>query len=251
MVHTFPNIRIGLLVGVRGGVPSRNHDIRLGDIVVSGRDHGKGGIFQYDYGRVAQNQPFQDTSFLNQPPPVLLKAMSALIAHYDIRGCDIHESVQKALQGIHRRRKYQRPPSTSDRLYQSTYTHPLDSSTSCIAACGEDPSNIVARAERDEEDGDSIVHYGMIASSNQLMNDALIRDRAAEEGVLCFEMEAAGLVNHFPCLVIRGISDYSDTHKNEDWQGYAAMAAAAYAKDLLSRIHPNIAEAETRISEQL
>jgi nucleoside phosphorylase len=35
--------------------------------------------------------------------------------------------------------------------------------------------------------------------------------------MLCFEMEAAGLINRFLCLVIRGICDYSDTHKNKEW----------------------------------
>lgn len=84
------------------------------------------------------------------------------------------------------------------------------------------------------------------------MKDASIRDRlAAEKDVLCFEMEAAGLINHFPCLVIRGICDYADSHKNKDWQGYAAMTAAAYAKDLLHRIAPNRVETEKRISELL
>jgi nucleoside phosphorylase len=62
-------------------------------------------------------------------------------------------------------------------------------------------------------------------------------------------MEAAGLMNNFPCLVIRGICDYSDSHKRKDWQGYAAMVAAAYAKDLLSRIVPSQVEAETKMSE--
>jgi hypothetical protein len=46
-------------------------------------------------------------------------------------------------------------------------------------------------------------------------------------------MEAAGLMNDFPCLVIRGICDYADSHKNKEWQGYAATVAAAYAKELL------------------
>ena len=85
-----------------------------------------------------------------------------------------------------------------------------------------------------------------------ICNPELIRDRFAKEmDVLCFEMEAAGLMNHFPCLVIRGICDYSDSHKNKEWQGYAAMAAAAYAKDLLYRIAPNMVEAERKITEIL
>ncbi|KAL9468319.1 hypothetical protein ACSS6W_010013 [Trichoderma asperelloides] len=80
----------------------------------------------------------------------------------------------------------------------------------------------------------------------------MIRDKlATEKDVLCFEMEAAGLMNHFPCLVIRGICDYSDSHKNKEWQGYAAITAAAYAKDLLSRIAPSRIEAENKIGDVL
>jgi hypothetical protein len=51
-------------------------------------------------------------------------------------------------------------------------------------------------------------------------------------------MEAAGLMDDFPCIVIRGISDYSDDHKHDGWQSYAAVVAAAYAKDLLRVIEP-------------
>jgi len=102
--------------------------------------------------------------------------------------------------------------------------------------------------ERTENEDNPAIHYGLIASTNQLMKDALVRDTlAAERDVLCFEMEAAGLINHFPCLVIRGVCDYSDSHKNKEWQGYAAIAAAAYAKDLLCRILLNKVEAEKRI----
>lgn len=43
-------------------------------------------------------------------------------------------------------------------------------------------------------------------------------------------------MNSFPCLVIRGICDYTDSHKNKQWQAYAAGTAAAYAKELLSVI---------------
>jgi hypothetical protein len=56
------------------------------------------------------------------------------------------------------------------------------------------------------------------------------------QNVLCFEMEAASLMDNFPCIVIRGISDYADSHKNDHWQDYAALSAAAYAKNLLDII---------------
>lgn len=58
--------------------------------------------------------------------------------------------------------------------------------------------DIVPRHPR-PTDSEPVVHYGLIASGNMLMKDALVRDQLAEEeGVLCFEMEAAGLMNHFP-----------------------------------------------------
>jgi nucleoside phosphorylase len=68
MLNSFPNIRIGLMVGIGGGVPSVKHDIRLGDVVVSASRDGEGGVFQYDFGKSIQGQGFQHTRFLNQPP---------------------------------------------------------------------------------------------------------------------------------------------------------------------------------------
>ena len=58
-------------------------------------------------------------------------------------------------------------------------------------------------------------------------------------------------MNNVPCLVIRGICDYSDSHKSKEWQGYAAIVAAAYAKDVLCRMVPNKVEAEERIKDIL
>lgn len=80
-------------------------------------------------------------------------------------------------------------------------------------------------------------YYSLIASANQLMKYVITRDRlAAQRHVFCFDRETAGLMNHFPCIVIRGLCGYADTHSNDVWQGYAAMTAPAYAKDLLLRV---------------
>jgi nucleoside phosphorylase len=253
MLHSFPNVRIGLMVGIGGGAPSRKHDIRLGDIVVSAPCDGEGGVFQYDFGKTIQNQSFQQTRFLNQPPTVLRTAVSGLKAQYERKGHQLETAVTSILKVNPRlRQKYKRPDSSTDKLYQPKVTHPPDSEASCAAGCSDDPSSLILRAERTEDEDNPAVHYGLIASANQLMKDALVRDTlAAEKNVLCFEMEAAGLMNHFPCLVIRGICDYSDSHKNKEWQGYAAMVAVAYTKDLLYRIPPNKVEAEKRIGDTI
>lgn len=255
MLHSFPNVRIGLMVGIGGGAPSKKHDIRLGDVVV-GLQSEQSGIFQYDFGKAIQNQEFHVTKFLNQTPTLLRAAVGGLMAQHELNGNQLEEAIDKALNTHKRLRKvgYKRPEAATDKLYKSEITHPPDDESACAISCGEDPLHLVERQEREEEDGDDVVmiHYGLIASANTLMKDAVIRDRLVEKkDVLCFEMEAAGLMNHFPCLVIRGICDYSDSHKNKKWQGYAAMAAAAYARDLLLQIAPNKIEAEAKIGDVL
>ena len=253
MLSSFPTVRIGLMVGIGGGVPSKDHDIRLGDIVVSAPSNGGRGVFQYDFGDTIQRQGFKTTGFLNQSPMVLRTAANGLQAQHEMEGHQLEEAINNALKKYPRLRKtYNRPSQTTDRLYKPEVVHPSGRQGSCDSICGSDPSNLVSRQQRTEEDGDPAIHYGLIASANNLMKDATLRDALAKEkGVLCFEMEAAGLMNHFPCLVIRGICDYADSHKNKEWQGYAAMAAAAYAKDLLCRISPNKVEQERKIVDIL
>ncbi|ORY67790.1 nucleoside phosphorylase domain-containing protein [Pseudomassariella vexata] len=250
MSHSFPNIRFGLLVGIGGGVPSLKHDIRLGDVVVSATSEEKGAVFQYDFGKTIQDQNFHVTGFLNQPPQILQTATSGLQAQYRRKGHRLHETICLILQRNPRLRKeYMRPDESTDRLYRADVTH---DEACCTAATNQDTSKLIPRTLRTKNEDNPAVHYGLIASANQLMKDASVRDRLSKEtNVLCFEMEAAGLMNHFPCLVIRGICDYSDTHKNKEWQGYAAMTAAAYAKDLLNRITPNRVEAERKLGEVL
>ena len=253
MLHSFPNVRVGLMVGIGGGAPSGKHDIRLGDVVVSAPRDGKGGVLQYDFGKTIQDQSFQLTGFLDQPPVLLRAAVNDLKAMYEGQGHQIEETINNILENKPRlRKKYKRPDPSNDRLYHTRVTHPPNDEASCAAVCGDDSSCLILRPKRTKSQDNPTIHYGLIASANQLMKDSSVRDRlAAEKDVLCFEMEAAGLMNHFPCLVIRGVCDYSDTHKNKEWQGYAAMVAAAYAKDLLRRIPPNKVEAEKTISDFL
>ncbi len=84
MLHSFPNIRIGLMVGIGGGVPSSEHDIRLGDVVVSVPRDGHAGVCQYDFGKSIQGRGFEPTGFLNQPPSVVRKAVSGLQAQHEL-----------------------------------------------------------------------------------------------------------------------------------------------------------------------
>ncbi|CAH0017229.1 unnamed protein product [Clonostachys rhizophaga] len=224
--------------GVRhqfGGGSSLRHAARLPqrDVVVSSRDGANGGVFQYDYGKAVQNQdaPFQHTGFFRSTSNGTPDGQRVLEKWPRLR-LEYSHHPPKAIG------------STNPKL--SIQIHQKDAE-SCVAAiqtilCPV-PNEVNARMT-------PMVHYGLIASANQLVKDVRIRDKlAAENSVLCFEMEAAGLMNHFPCLVIRGICDYSDSHKSKEWQGFAAMMVAAYGKDLLGHIPPNKVEAERPVGE--
>ena len=126
MLHSFPNIRIGMMVGIGGGAPTLKQDIRLGDVVVSAPRNGKGGVFQYDFGKTIQDKSFQATGFLDQPPAILRAAVNGLKAQYECNGHQLEAAINSVLQEKPRlRKKYRRPSSESDRLYKSTVKHPL------------------------------------------------------------------------------------------------------------------------------
>ena len=226
MQATFKGIRFGLMVGIGGGVPSAEVDIRLGDVVVSQPHQTFGGVIQYDLGEATPGG-FERTGSLNSPPQILLSAVSKVRAN-DLRG---KRKFPEYLSKLSHLPKFKRDNAGPDVLFEATYNH-VGGRTCQL--CSSDKE--IDRQPRESEE--AVVHYGTITSGNQVMRDGSTRDRVSKEfgGVLCFEMEAAGLMNSFPCLVIRGICDYADSHKNKKWQAYAAGTTAAYAKELLSVI---------------
>jgi nucleoside phosphorylase len=233
MLRTFSkSLRIGLMVGIGGGIPSTAHDVRLGDIVISCPEGTCGGVIQYDMGKIIADGGFQRTGSLNSPPRALLTAVSTMRAAGLTDDPHYPEYLQIAIRRNDRTRKnFGRPTVGSDRLFQTQYNHPA-SANSCDGCLTE------WEETRDErEDNDPHPHYGIIASGNKVIKHGQTREQLRlETGALCFEMEAAGLMLDFPCVVIRGVCDYADSHKNKQWQGYAALAAAAYTKELLGYI---------------
>jgi nucleoside phosphorylase len=235
MLSSFKWIRFGLMVGIGGGVPSEGNDIRLGDVVVSKPTGESSGVIQYDFGKTVQEGRFKRTGSLNRPPDVLLGAVSRLQARHIREGHKLLEYLADMMRRYPKMGpQFTNPGAQHDLLYAADYDHPKGHAT--CSQC--DAGKLVGREPRLSED--PVIHYGLIASGDQVMRHGTTRDRLRRElDVLCFEMEAAGLMNSFPCLVIRGICDYADSHKNKRWQEYAAATAAAYTKELLCLIPGN------------
>jgi len=211
MLASFPSIRFGIMVGIGGGVPGGDADIRLGDIVVSKPTGKFGGVVQYDFGKTIQGGEFTRVGSLNKPPLSLLTGVSKLEADHilGLSKVPLHLSDMTARYPA-LEAKFTYLGQSHDRLFEYEYEHP-NSETTC------ENCSLSRTIERPLRKGtDPVIHYGTIASGNQVLKHGATRDRLRRElGILCFEMEAAGLMDSFPCLVVRGICDYADSHKNK------------------------------------
>ena len=234
MARTFPKLRVGLMVGVGGGIPDllKDIDIRLGDVMISTPQKTWGGVIQYDKGKAESGGHFVIKGQLNQPPALLLNAVVQLRARHRMLPSKMSTYIDQAIK-------------TNPMLEENGFGLPNDPDCLYCAICDHDIVSTNAQYEgmhaqrRTRKITSPLVHYGVIASGNQVVKDAVLRDQIRDEfGALCVEMEAAGLMNDFPCLVVRGICDYADKHKNDSWHPYVAMTAAAYAKELLQYISP-------------
>ncbi|KAL3482666.1 nucleoside phosphorylase domain-containing protein [Aspergillus germanicus] len=242
--RSFPAVRFGLMVGIGGGVTyygskdeatsdysveedseeeeeEEIRDIRLGDVVVSLHSKVSDAVVQYDFGKSIQGAEFvRAGGRLDKPPAIILSAVAMLQQQHKRKGTRIAELMTDACPG-----------AAKDRLFKSGVVH-VQGKKTCKSCCGRDDANLVMRKERTTTGPE--IHYGTIGSADQVVKDAFLRDKwGRSEGILCFEMEAAGLMDSFPCRIIRGICDYADSHKNKIWQGYAAATVAAYAKELV------------------
>ncbi|UKZ53658.1 hypothetical protein TrVGV298_007455 [Trichoderma virens] len=271
MVSTFPSVRFGLMVGIGGGIPPK---VRLGDVVVSTPVGSFPGVVQWDFGK-ATDGGFERTGSLNNPPSSLLTAITALETEHDLVGSKIPEYLDELKQKWPRLvTRYLKSGSMKDVLFRADYVCESTAEHDIISnSDAEDKEEEEGGGEEEEEEEeeescrfcdktkaiqrtprDMRVHYGLIASGNQVIKSATHRDKLNKDlsgKLLCIEMEAAGLMNNFPCIIIRGICDYADSHKNKDWQEYAAAIAAAFAKELLGYVQPSDVDGERTVKDIL
>ena len=144
------------------------------------------------------------------------------------------------------------PGQDRDRLFQSAYLHShrsleerCDTCIERIGVCAKDcnaigceETQLVERARlKNLEAGSSPrLHFGRYGSANNVLRSGVDRDRhATTDKILAFEMEAAGIWESLPTIIVKSACDYADSHKSKEWQGYAAATAAAGLKAILEK----------------
>lgn len=229
MTSTFPSIRFWLMVGIGGGVPPT---VRLGDVVVSIPVYETPGVIQWDLGIALQDNRFRRIGALDKAPEALRTAIKKLRAQHERRGHD--KRFLSILEDIRVREpffasKYLQFENLEDVLFQADYNHdaspnvptPNDGDKEAANDNDDDDKEVeengvsncrycdrTKTVNRKSRQRKTEIHYGLIASGNQVVKDAIQRDEInnrLQGNVLCFEMEAAGITISHPCLVIRGI----------------------------------------------
>ncbi|KAK6519934.1 hypothetical protein TWF506_000228 [Arthrobotrys conoides] len=236
LTRSFRNVQYILTVGTGGGIPSSKHQIRLGDVVVSEPTGTCPGVVHSDVGVWDENGRFTTTGSLNRPAMGLLRAIGA------VKREEIHvRSMIHSLLKHHKGGVSIDGPGTEIWKYQGRENDPIYKQDAMLRQTNQDCTECRGRGQQGPEAHapDPRIHYGIIASGVQVINNRGRRDKLGQQfGACCVETEAFGLMNYFPCLVIRGISSYADGGKNGDWKGYASLTAAAYAKELLLQLVP-------------
>lgn len=259
---SFPRVILALLVGICGAVPfpSEDTEVILGDVIISDK------VVEYDFGR-----QFPDGFRRNRPTPETLGGPNRTIRSFlsGLKTIRMHDQLQDDLwkyqQTIQHQQngKWRYPGTAQDLLFEANYRHKhyhQHPDTTCLCAkcrCSSDPvcgkamevdcrktgcmGSLVPRYRLMAELPMPQVHFGSMASADTVMKSGEHRDEvAAIEKVMGFEMEGAGIWDVLPCVIIKGVCDYADSHKNKNWQNYAAATAASCTKAFLKYWEPSV-----------
>ncbi|EJT68839.1 hypothetical protein, variant [Gaeumannomyces tritici R3-111a-1] len=257
---SYINIKLALIVGVCGGLPQiRGRDAFLGDVIVSKS------ILNHDFGR-----QYPDKFVVRSIEETLGQANTDIRGLLELlEGKDELGRLQKkaranlvTLQAAATAAdkelgtSYSPPTDATDRMFRADYEHSHHRED--CDDCDADPPRFCERASklscdeagcktgrcaprqnRQQERPVELVpqvFMGRVACGNAVMKSGKHRDAVAKEhDVIAFEMEGAGAWKEVSCIVVKGICDYADSHKNKEWQNFAAATAASVAAAILDR----------------
>lgn len=246
---SFANLQLVLLVGVCGGSPrdDKEHEIILGDVIIGRK------AINPDFGR-----RYQDGLQLRKSMEDTLGRQSPEIRGFikKLESCKnpLRENTARYLSQLLAKPEFQMssyPGSDKDKLFRHDYLHKhYDSKRcyckfsrkSCEAAretlCNQLGCDSKYLIQRDRLKSQVLtspaLHFGTMESGNAVIKCADYREHMFRtEKAIGFDMESAGLWEYLPTVIVKGVCDYADSHKNKLWQDYAAASAAACTRAVL------------------
>ncbi|RSL56983.1 hypothetical protein CEP54_008563 [Fusarium duplospermum] len=257
---SYLNLELVLVTGICGGLPKTGSDkeLVLGDVVVSNT------VVQYDLGRRYPNEfETKDTlsDSLGRPPIHVQNLVARLATSRGIRWLEEQARSHLEKLWIQQRNEdeaadHRYPGAENDHLYPSSYLH-KHRSTGLCRVCDDSPRAVCSASRKLScrelgcdvrqsisrqrlQDSERLrlpgVFIGRFGSGDTVLKSGEDRDRIAKEhDLIAFEMEGAGAWDEIPCIIVKGICDYADSHKNKNWQKFAAATAASVAKALIEK----------------
>ncbi|KAA8620646.1 hypothetical protein SMACR_09575 [Sordaria macrospora] len=208
--RSYPNLSLALIIGICAGVPlAKGREVILGDVVISNvlihRDFGRQYPNRFEakaevedgYGRPNRNIRSLLKSLEEDNRPEVEEQAAEYLRHLQEK----HDKDPKRESELG---KYKYPGADKDKLFEDSYEHKHHDPT---LNCGRCTQGSICEESREIE--------------------------CDELGVIGIEMEGAGVWDELPCIVIKGVCDYADSHKGKGWQYYAAATAASVAKAVL------------------
>jgi nucleoside phosphorylase len=252
---SYTGVQIALVVGICGGVPypsdGNDAEIFLGDVIISDA------VVEYDFGRQYpsgfQRKMDGHKDMLGGPHREIRTLLAGLKGNRTRN--EFEGQMSRQFYGMQQLdARWRRPDGLKDILFEASYSHKhyiQNSAAMCHCFNGDSPDDICEEAR--EHSCDSLgcdrnqvrrcrgadttrvsLHIGKVASADTVMKSGEHRDQISrKEKVIGFEMEGAGVWDNIPCIIIKGVCDYADSHKNKKWQDYAAATAACGLKVFL------------------
>jgi nucleoside phosphorylase len=249
---SYTGIELALVVGICGGAPPppKYHEIFLGDVIISDS------VIEYDFGRQYPGGFQRKTGvkdMLGRPGREIRTLLNGLRTENALS--ELQDQTQQYLHVLQQRRAKWGYPGVSDILFKASYLHKHYNHASparcscfesdlfdqiCEEALGKDCDDLNCdkgqqiRCREISEANPISIYIGPVASADTVMKSGLHRDEIVrKEKVIGFEMEGAGVWENVPCIIIKGVCDYADSHKRKTWQEYAAATGASAAKAFL------------------
>ncbi|PON27623.1 pfs domain-containing protein [Trichoderma gamsii] len=269
---SYPDIKVLFLNGICGGVPFvKGEELLLGDVIISKTvvqyDRGSRYPDAFKTTDTIDAQPGRASKNIRSFTAILETDRGS--DRLEKRAAFLLDVIQRTFEERDQRHRktvtYAYPGSSNDKLFEPSYHHKHRTSPTCRCSNSDQNENLVCEASRKlscdqlgcdparlvpririkqkkqlEEDGNikdaqaPSVFIGRVGSGDTVLKSGIGRDRLAREhDILAFETEGSGIWDEYPCIIVKGVCDYADSHNNKDWQNFAAATAASVVKGLI------------------